>query len=230
MIHQAFLLGLVYHETLLRIQSIKGENVRRKKTPAGRYLSRGEIQRLLEACDDGSVHGIRDKAILATLLFAGLRRAETAALLMGDVRVGESFRIRRGKGRKARQVPMIPQATEPIEIWYLRRGPEAGPFFQRISRKGRILGPGISSQTVYNVVKRRAGPTPCSPHDARRTFASRLLEASQDLNAARRLLGHESTDTTVLYDRRAETADLSAMRKLGEASDDISTPDSQASG
>gem|GEM_PF-3494672 len=211
---QAFLLGQLDHEAWLRIQAIPGERQSVRKTPAGRFLSDVEVREIFQNCNDGTVSGVRDAAMIATLFHAGLRRSEAAALNLDDIRLGESLDVRRGKGRKFRRIPMIPQLTARLEPWYLARGSGPGAYFRRISRKDRVLDGGISSQTVYNVLKRRARSISCSPHDARRTFVSRLLAASHDLSAARRLAGHESTETTIRYDRREELADQEAMEQL----------------
>jgi integrase/recombinase XerD len=210
---QAFLLQQLDHETWMRIQAIPGERHSASKAPAGRFLSDVEIREIFQNCENGTNLGCRDAAIIAVLLFGGLRRSEAASLELKDLRLGESLEVV-GKGRKFRRVPMIPQLTKRLESWYLARGIESGPFFRRISRKDRVLSPGISSQTIYKVVKRRAESMSCSPHDARRTFVSRLLAASHDLSAARRLAGHESTETTIRYDRREEIADQEAMAEL----------------
>lgn len=213
--HQAFLLGRVGHETLLRVQSIKGERISREKEPSGRYLSAGELKLLFENCDDDTRRGRRDAAVLAILAFTGLRRAEAAALELRDVRLGEDIVVRRGKNRKARRVPLIAPATDRVQDWLLARGTEPGSLFRRVSWKDRVLDSGISDQAIYDIVRNRSGPLRTSPHDLRRTFVSDLLAASQDLSAARRLAGHASTDTTVIYDRRAEIADKRAMEQLG---------------
>ena len=213
--HQAFLLQQVGHETLLRVQSIKGERVSREKEPAGRYLSASELHFLFSSCKDETNRGLRDGAVIACLVYAGLRRAEAAGLQLRDIQLDEAIVVRRGKGRKARRIPMIDPATKLLQSWVLARGREPGAFFRRISWKDRILDSGISDQTVYDIVKNRSGLVNISPHDLRRTFVSNLLAASQDLNAARRLAGHSSTDTTAIYDRRAEIGDKRAMEQLG---------------
>ncbi|RFF31631.1 site-specific integrase [Wenzhouxiangella sediminis] len=213
--HQAFLLGQVGHETLLRVQSIKGERISRDKESSGRYLSAGELEVLFANCDDETRRGSRDAAVIAILAFTGLRRAEAAALELRDVQLGEDVVVRWGKGRKARRVPLIAPTTQRIQSWLLARGTEPGALFiRRVSWKDRVLDPGLSDQAIYDIVRNRSGAFKCSPHDLRRTFVSNLLAASQDLSAARRLAGHSSTDTTAIYDRRAEIADQQAMEKL----------------
>lgn len=221
--HQAFMLNQIGHEVFLRVQSIKGERVPRDKEPAGRYLSSGELELLLSNCRDNTNRGSRDSAIVGCLAFAGLRRSEAAALEIDDIQLGQEIRVRRGKGRVPRKIPLIALATRLLEAWLQVRGTGPGALFRRISWKDRILDGGITDQTIYDVVRARSPLNPVSPHDLRRTFVSNLLAASLDLNAARRLAGHSSTDTTAIYDRRAEIADRLAMEKLSEKSAELGT-------
>lgn len=72
----------------------------------------------------------------------------------------------------------------------------------------------LSALRVYGIVKgraREAGIEPCSPHDLRRTFVTRLLEQGVDFNTARQLAGHEHIQTTALYDRRHIKTQRQAM-------------------
>ena len=179
---QAFLLGQIDHEAWLRIQAIPGDRQAVRKTPAGRFLPDVEVKEIFQNCEDGSVLGLRDAAIIATLFHAGLRRSEAADLDINDIQLGESLDVRSGKGRKFRRIPMIPQLTARLESWYLARGAGPGAYFRRISRKDRVLDAGISSQTAYNVLKRRAQSISCSPmtlgaHLSRASWPPRMISA-----------------------------------------------------
>lgn len=213
----AWKLGQIESDQLLRAKATKP--ARGSSLPTGREVQYGEIDALMRACaDDGSPAGARDKAILATLFGAGLRRSEAARLELADYDAdGGTLRVRSGKGGKERLVPLATGAADALEDWLAVRGSESGPLFQPINKGGHIQPRGLSSQAVYDLCvkrSRQAGVTDFAPHDARRTLASNALDASQDVIAVSGLLGHSSVNTTARYDRRGERAKAAVARKL----------------
>jgi site-specific recombinase XerD len=197
-----------------RIQAIV--SIPGKHLPAGRQLRAVEITRLFKACQADSVHGIRDSAILALLAYAGLRRSELTGLNVADyTRRNGQLIVREGKGQRQRELILPMVARSYLRQWLQDRGSMPGPMFCHLAKNGECLPTKrISALRVYGIVKRRAreaGVAPCSPHDLRRTFVTRLLEHGVDFNTTRQLAGHEHIQTTALYDRRNTKAQRQAM-------------------
>lgn len=197
-----------------RIQSI--DRIPGKTLPAGRQLRANEVTRLFKACQRDPELGIRDAAILAVLAYAGLRRSELVSLNMEDYcRRNGQLIVREGKGQRQREL-MIPTAARAlIKQWLQDRGSSPGPMFCHLSKDGEChLSERLSALRIYGIVKRRAREAsiePCSPHDLRRTFVTRLLEQGVDFNTARQLAGHEHIQTTALYDQRHIKTQRQAM-------------------
>lgn len=187
-----------------------------KRLPAGRQLRAMEISRLFKACQRDPENGIRDAAILALLVYAGLRRSEIASLNLADyIRRSGKLIVREGKGQRQRELLLPTIARSYLRQWLHCRGSEPGALFCRLAKNGSChLTQRITAQMVYCILKRHAraaGIAHCSPHDLRRTFVTRLLEQGVDFNTARQLAGHEQIQTTVLYDRRHAKTQRQAM-------------------
>lgn len=196
------------------------EPVKGSTAPTGRELGDGEVRALFEACAaDPSPAGARDAALLAVLFGAGLRRSEATALDVGDYDPSENkLTVREGKGRKAR-ITYLPQgACDALAQWVAIRGKLDGSMFSAVNKGGRISsGTGITDQAVrLTLIKRarEAGVSAFTPHDLRRTFVSRLLDAGADLAAVKGLAGHADVSTTEKYDRRGERAKKKASALL----------------
>ena len=212
---QAFLLRQIGHEALTRIQLIR--SIRYARLGAGRSISEEESRELLAAQDDG-IQGARDHAILCLLLGCGLRRAEAAGLLLRNVNEREESLTLIGKGEKERKVFLMPQVMQALQAWLSIRGPLGKYVFGRIYKNGRLeTAAPMTPHAVGDLVRkyqRKASLEHLSTHDLRRTFATRLLDASVDITTVQRMMGHASIATTALYDRRGENAQRRAARKI----------------
>lgn len=211
----AWRMGLMSMEDYYRAADIP--SVRGQSLPAGRYVTKGELAAMLNACDDGTLAGVRDAAIITLLYGCGLRRAELVQLTVSDYnRADDTLRVH-GKGNKWRLVPIPSGAVQALQDWLAVRGEEAGPLFCAIRKGGRLAGRGITTDTVYDILERRgkmANVQTLSPHDLRRTFVSDLLDAGADINVVQRLTGHAQVTTTARYDRRPEAAKRKAVDLL----------------
>ncbi len=197
--------GEEYHR-ICDLPPIRGESA-----PVGRYVARGELRALFGACGAGP-GGDRDRLLLAILFGAGLRRAELCDLTEADIvaeGAGALVVVRRGKGRKGRRVPVGAAVWTLTERWLGSRGPGPGPLLCSVTRGGRLSGRALSGEAVRQrlaTLAARAGVGCVRPHDARRSFASDLLDRGVDLAVVARLLGHASIQVTAGYDRRGEVA------------------------
>lgn len=204
------------YQRAIDLGRVKGETA--AQAEKGRHLTQGEFGALLRVCADGSAGGARDASIIAVGYVAGLRRAELAALMLDDLCMEKcTLTVRRGKGRKERVIPMAPGACDALADWLHFRGPWAGPLFTRVLKGDHVTLDGITDQTIFDMLARRAkaaGVKAFSPHDLRRTFAGDLLDAGADISTVQKLMGHASVTTTARYDRRDAKAKRQAVNKL----------------
>lgn len=217
---EAWRLGLMsaedYHKAR-DVQSVKGETL-----PAGRELSPGEVDALARACgNDITPAGARDNAIIALGYACGLRRAELVTLDLSDCEYrpeSEDYKlVVRGKRNKERTAYPRNGAAKALSDWLKIRGDEPGPLFMAINKGGKIRDGRLTTQAIYNMLKKRAteaGVDDFSPHDMRRTFVSDLLDAGADIATVAKMAGHASVNTTARYDRRPEKAKQKAAGLL----------------
>jgi integrase/recombinase XerD len=178
----------------------------------------GELQarRLLEAPPANTLKGIRDRAILATLLYHGIRREELCGLRVKDLHSRQGvmhFRIK-GKRAKIRFVPVNAAAQRTIEAYLAMAGHRAdldGPLFRPIknNRTGRLDRPLDPASVYRNIVVKYGRETGISAevnglcvHSLRATAATNALSHDSDIAKVQEWLGHANVSTTRLYDRR----------------------------
>ncbi len=196
------------------IEDVSGETV-----PAGRDLASGEMLALSSVCaSDSTPAGARDAALIAVLYTCGLRRSELVNLDVADLDISSGkLTIRGGKGRKDRTVYASNGALSALTDWLTVRGDSAGALFCPVNKAGRIRIKPMTSQAVYNLLKRRAAQAHVkdfSPHDFRRTFVGDLLDRGVDIVTVQHMAGHASVNTTGRYDRRPEEVKRQAAAKL----------------
>ena len=189
------------------------------KTPA---LGDDQAKRLLDAPDTETVKGVRDRAILAVLLYHGLRREEAARLTMSDLveRRGIKHLRVHGKGKKIRFLPLHPVAAERIYAYLERdsvRDTSSGPLFRSV--RGKTTGAGVTANGLYTVVAhwaRVAGieVDGLGVHGLRATAATNALEHDADIAKVQMWLGHANISTTRLYDRRGQRPEDSPTYKV----------------
>nr|WP_300313950.1 tyrosine recombinase XerC [Halomonas sp.] len=160
-----------------------------------------QLARFLDTPHDGSPLSVRDQAMLELLYSSGLRLAELAALDLSDL---QSQRVRViGKGSKPRQVPVGRRAREALQDWLALRTTLAaeGETALFVGQQGKRLGHRAIQSRLVTQARRRGLPEHLHPHRLRHSFASHLLESSQDLRAVQELLGHANLSTTQVYTR-----------------------------
>jgi integrase/recombinase XerD len=179
------------------------------KTPA---IGDHQARALLAAPDTSRLQGLRDRAMLATLLYHGLRRAELCALRLVDVhdRRGVRHLQVHGKGSKIRYVPLHPIAAGAIADYLEAAGHGAGekisPLFRPVSNNARGVR-AITPDGVYRVLAKYAGQVGIDvdgfgPHALRATAITNALDNNADLAKVQVWVGHANVSTTRMYDRR----------------------------
>jgi integrase len=209
-------LGLLPADTERRLLDFK---LRKNNRPlSGRALSMDEIKQLFATCDDGSIVGVRNAALLALAFHGGMRRDEIARATI-DWLAEDRAEIRIvGKGGKIREVPLAASARHRLDAWLDATGATSSdaPLIRRVSRAG-ALGAVLTVDGVYSVlhaIGRKSGVTNFTPHDLRRTFVTELLARGVDVVTTARMAGHSDVRTTMLYDRRLKDVARSAAATL----------------
>jgi integrase len=139
------------------------------------------------------------------LLGCGLRRAELAAISVGDLQRLEEhwvFADLIGKGGHVRTVPVPDWVGSAIQAWLSAASVAAGPIFRAINKAGRIATNGFSPKVIWSVVTtvcRQCGLAGVVPHDLRRTCARLCHNAGGEIEQIQFLLGYESVQTTERY-------------------------------
>jgi integrase/recombinase XerD len=214
----------------VKLQAVHGDRL-----PAGRDLSEEEIAKIVAYCRSmgpdrrewpASAYGALLRALFATLIGAGLRATETCRLTVdGFDAAGKapSLRLLR-KGKKERQIGIGPDVVAPLKAWLAVRAELEGldrvpALFVRVFPDGSLSprAPVMNSRSLEylcEIVAEGAGVKPFTPHDCRRTFATRSLDAGVDLARVQRLMSHESPKTTARYDRRAWEEDAAARAAI----------------
>lgn len=188
-----------------------------------------QMSRLLDIKGDDPLT-VRDRAIMELFYSSGLRLAELVGLDLDALDLHDRTVRVTGKGKKTRIVPVGRHACEALGAWLSLRGgwaqPEQTALF--VGRNGRRVGARTIQARVAHWARVQGLPVHVHPHLFRHSFASHLLESSQDLRGVQELLGHADIATTQVYthldfQHLARIYDQShprARRRKGESSDE----------
>ena len=207
----------------------------------GHWLDQQSAAELLTTPPHDSLRGRRDRAVLALLFGAGLRRSEVAGVIVEQFRlIEERWDIADliGKNRRVRSVPIPMWAKETVDRWRDWAGIADGRLFRKIDKSGRVGSGSLSSQTIYDIVRRYVGAVDPAvrPHDLRRSFARIAYENHAAIEQLSITLGHSSISTTERYVAARQTfrlapcdvvmADVSKMEHEVESArrDDLRAP------
>ena len=184
-------------------------------------FSPAQARRLLDAPDDTTLQGLRDRAILSVGLQVGPRRAEIAGLKVKDFHMNAGYPalhfIR--KGGEDHSLAIHPQAAERIRVYLEAAGhghDREGPLFRPVRQSWRVeslrrpLDPDLIDRMVRKYVKEIGLHRGFSAHSMRATFITRALDNGASLEEVQRAAGHADATTTKLYDRRGYNPEKSA--------------------
>jgi integrase/recombinase XerD len=189
--------------TIARVMAIPAKRYERNILS---YLVPGEIKALLAAPDRSTWLGRRDHALLTLMIQTGVRVSELTGLRTCDIHLGTGAHIRvTGKGRKKRATTLTGETAKVMRQWLTERnGQPADPLFP--TRRGQPL----SRYTVGALVAKHAVTAAAScpslkarrvtPHTLRHTNAMLLRAKGVDIATIALWLGHESTQTTHIYE------------------------------
>jgi len=194
-------------------------------TPA---LSDAQARALLKAPPADTLKGVRDRAIIATLLFHGIRREELCKLRVRDYQRREGimhFRIE-GKGDKVRFIPVATEAQRLIHAYVeasMHGEDLEGPLFRPVKNNTTgELRKSLHPKSVYEDVVKRYGKEVgitvdvhgFCVHSLRATAATNALAHGADIAKVQEWLGHANVSTTRLYDKRRHRPEESPTFKV----------------
>ncbi len=185
--------GVCRHDPANGLRPPKGE----RRLP--RTLDADRAQQLLDGAQDDDFIARRDQALLELFYSSGLRLSELVGLNLDGLDLHDGLVRVLGKGNKTRELPVGSKARAALEQWLPLRAlsnPADGALF--VSQQGRRLSPRAVQLRVRQAGVRELGQH-LHPHMLRHSFASHLLESSQDLRAVQELLGHADIATTQIY-------------------------------
>ncbi|MDP2231871.1 tyrosine recombinase XerC [Methylotenera sp.] len=165
-------------------------------------LSTDQAVKFVDIQGDGLLEQ-RDHAILELFYSSGLRLAELVNLDINMLDFSEGTVTVTGKGNKTRIVPMGSHAINAIQIWIQRRAlikiADANPNALFVTQQGRRITPRAVQYRVKEWSIKQGINTSMHPHLLRHSFATHVLQSSQDLRAVQEMLGHANISTTQVY-------------------------------
>ena len=172
----------------------------KENKPLPQTLDIEMVNQLLDIKGDDFIT-VRDRAILELFYSSGLRLAELAGLVVGDINADESLLRVTGKGNKTRVIPVGSKALTAIQEWLQhrtlvnRRGLDA--LF--LSKQGKAISHRNIQLRISHWQMKQGIPQSVHPHKLRHSFASHLLQSSGDLRAVQEFLGHSDISSTQVY-------------------------------
>ncbi len=199
-----------------RANPVLGVRAPKAARPLPKALSVEAAQRLFGEAPS-SPAATRDAAMFELLYSSGLRLAELVALDVGDGRLdlAQGEVTVTGKGSRTRTVPVGAAARVALGAWLEIRSQVAAPGERAlfVGARGKRIAPSVVEARLRAWARRRGLTERVHPHMLRHSFATHLLQSSQDLRAVQELLGHASISTTQVYTH----LDFQALAKVYDA-------------
>ena len=172
------------------------------------YLTSAQVKTVLNAIERDTLQGLRDYAILTTMVTGGLRTIEVIRADIGDLRtLGDSTALYvQGKGReeKTDYVKISAPVEKAIRAYLKARGPaeEGEPLFISLSNNSK--GKRLTTRSISGIVKRRlqaAGfdSSRLTAHSLRHTAVTLALLAGEDITEVQQFARHANIATTMIY-------------------------------
>ena len=187
------------------VQRVLAIPMKRFDKPLLGFVSREEMQAILEAPDGQRWSGHRDRTMFATLYNAGARVSEITAVRVGDVMLAGTGSVHlHGKGRRDRTVPLWRTTAAQIRRWLPRINQEPDHFLFPNASGARMTRAAVAARLRLAVARAALqcpslGKRRVSPHTFRHSTAMHMLQAGVDITLIALWLGHESPTTTHSY-------------------------------
>lgn len=195
--------------------------MKRTDRPLIGFLTRSEIQAILDAPDDATWTGRRDRVLFSLMYNTGARVSEVIGIRCCDIVLeGQPAVHLHGKGRKERCVPLWRPTVALVRRWQRSLGANAQDGFLLPNRAGAKMTRSNVTQRLDLAVAAAARHLPSlaarliSPHVIRHTTAMHLLQSGVDITVIALWLGHEDTATTHMYVEADLSMKEQALEKL----------------
>lgn len=194
-----------FYDFLLRESVVKANPAVEVQAPKAKKrlpstIDVDQMTRLLSFRTDEEV-SVRDKAMMELFYSSGLRLSELVNLDLTDIDLADRTVRVLGKGSKTRVVPVGRHAADAVTHWLRERTKVAGvgnaALF--VGVRGERISPRSVQKQVAAWAKRQGLGVHVHPHMFRHSFATHLLESSQNLRGVQELLGHANIATTQIY-------------------------------
>lgn len=196
---ELYRLGLIPVDVTVGIKGFKVSRAH-KRTP----LSDTDIAAAMHFISDASENS-RDRAILALLLYQGLRRVELTRLRVDDFSEGLRTLLVMGKGQDDRcPVDLHPRSVEVLSTYLSAVPLKSGPMFP----SPRDASASLSSSAVWRIVMRahsKLGLTQRNVHAWRKAFTTRLIQSGMNLLEVQGYTRHASLQMLQIYYNRLES-------------------------
>lgn len=203
--------------------SVRGPKhvVKKGKTPV---LKASQARQLLDSIDTSTIVGLRDRAIIATMVYSFARVGAVVAMNKEDYfQNGKRWWLRlHEKGGKRHEVPAHHNAEEYLDAYLEAAKSEnwlkKAPLFRTLSREKSLTEARMTRTDVLRMVKRRAEdallPDSTCCHTFRATGITAYLENGGTIENAQAIAAHESPRTTKLYDRTSDEITLDEIERI----------------
>ena len=208
-----------FYNFLLRISEIKIsplEGISMLKFYAEKQIpfSEEEMKHLLLILEEAQVE-LLDKLIIEVLYQTGMRRAELCNLPLENVNFSRNEIVVIGKGNKERIVPISPDLSKMLKIYYLehrRATAEAEKYFF-VSSKGKKITEKFVYLMVTSYLSQVSLKEKKSPHILRHSFATHVLNGGAEISKVKKIMGHASLASTQVY----TNANIEQLKKVFRA-------------
>ena len=216
---RTFIRFIEYREpsALAQVQRIRAIPTERADTRLVDYLSRDEMQALLDAPAPDTRDGVRDRAMLHVAYSAGLRVSELVGLRLENLAFDPRLSIHvLGKGRRRRALPLWRETAAAVRAWLALRPTRQAPEVFLNARGSAMTRSGfeyILDKHVQTAAQRCPSllTKNVSPHCLRHSCAMMILQSTGDIRKVALWLGHASTQSTEMYLRADTTILLEVM-------------------
>ena len=202
--------------------SVRGPKhvVKKGKTPV---LTASEARALLDSIDIGMCSGVRDRALLGTMVYSFARVGAVVGMNVEDYyRQGKRWWLRlHEKGGKFHEVPAHHITEEYLDAYLDAAGignRKGTPLWRSMSRERMFSENRMSRVDVFRMIKRRVRQAELGAaancHTFRATGITAYLLNGGSIENAQAIAAHESPRTTKLYDRTADEITLDEIERI----------------